>query len=97
MRQVRDPVCGVTLDTASAVGRREYLSREYYFCSPGCLDLFTADPSRFVGGAPLADMPRPAAEPPHTTTGPLTAPKFGSAGSGGLEFEPLPESPQREK
>lgn len=30
-------------------------------------------------------------EPPHTTTGPLTAPKFGSAGSGGAEYEPLPE------
>jgi len=26
--------------------------------------------------------------PPRTTTGPLTAPKFGSAGSGGAEIEP---------
>jgi hypothetical protein len=26
--------------------------------------------------------------PPHTTTGIFTAPKFGSAGSGGLEIEP---------
>lgn len=26
--------------------------------------------------------------PPHTTTGKFTAPKFGSAGSGGLELEP---------
>jgi hypothetical protein len=30
----------------------------------------------------------PIAEPPHTTTGPITAPKFGSAGSGGAELEP---------
>ena len=30
--------------------------------------------------------------PPHTTTGKFfTAPKFGSAGSGGLENEPGPE------
>lgn len=29
--------------------------------------------------------------PPHTTTGPVTAPKFGSAGSGGAELEPGPE------
>ncbi|MEO8579041.1 MAG: hypothetical protein ABI469_02250 [Gemmatimonadales bacterium] len=29
--------------------------------------------------------------PPHTTTGKFTAPKFGSAGSGGAEFEPGPE------
>jgi len=31
------------------------------------------------------------ANPPRTTTDGLTAPKFGSAGSGGLEFEPGPE------
>ena len=28
-----------------------------------------------------------AANPPHTTTGKVTSPKFGSAGSGGLEYE----------
>ena len=27
------------------------------------------------------------ANPPHTTTGKVTSPKFGSAGSGGLEYE----------
>jgi hypothetical protein len=31
--------------------------------------------------------------PPHTTTGKVTSPKFGSAGSGGAEFEgPLPKN-----
>ncbi|MDE3054628.1 MAG: hypothetical protein KGL38_03280 [Gemmatimonadota bacterium] len=35
---------------------------------------------------------KPMAEPPRTTTGKwFTAPKFGSAGSGGAEFEPGPE------
>jgi hypothetical protein len=29
--------------------------------------------------------------PPRTTRGVFTAPKFGSAGSGGAEFEPGPE------
>ena len=29
--------------------------------------------------------------PPHTTTGKITSPKFGSAGSGGAELEPGPE------
>ena len=29
--------------------------------------------------------------PPRTTTGRMTAPKFGSAGSGGAELEPGPE------
>ena len=31
-------------------------------------------------------------EPPYTTKGRMTAPKFGSAGSGGLEYERLPEA-----
>lgn len=31
------------------------------------------------------------ANPPRTTTGKMTAPKFGSAGSGGAELEPGPE------
>jgi len=34
---------------------------------------------------------REPANPPRTTTGKLTAPKFGSAGSGGAELEPGPE------
>lgn len=34
-----------------------------------------------------ADEPNPA----RTTTGKFTAPKFGSAGSGGAELEPGPE------
>ena len=29
--------------------------------------------------------------PPRTTSGNITSPKFGSAGSGGAEFEPGPE------
>jgi hypothetical protein len=32
-----------------------------------------------------------APNPPRTTTGPVTSPKFGSAGSGGAELEPGPE------
>ncbi len=36
------------------------------------------------------DSPEPV-EPPRTTTGPITAPKFGSAGSGGAELEPPPK------
>lgn len=34
---------------------------------------------------------RKPTNPPHTTTGKWTSPKFGSAGSGGAELEPGPE------
>jgi hypothetical protein len=37
---------------------------------------------------PKANKPvKQTPNPPHTTTGWITSPKFGSAGSGGAEFE----------
>jgi hypothetical protein len=35
-------------------------------------------------------------EPPFTTKKGITSPKFGSAGSGGAELEPLPEQHDKE-
>ncbi len=49
---------------------------------------------RTQAASPREQQNRPVEEdrnPPHTTTGPITAPEFGSAGSGGLENEPGPE------
>lgn len=40
---------------------------------------------------PEAEESRDEPNPPRTTRGIFTAPKFGSAGSGGAEFEPGPE------
>jgi hypothetical protein len=51
-------------------------------------------PDEAEGGAhaPAADSKRPEApNPPRTSTGKWTSPKFGSAGSGGAELEPGPE------
>jgi hypothetical protein len=51
-------------------------------------------PDEAEGGAhtPKADERRDnVPNPPHTTTGKVTSPKFGSAGSGGAELEPGPE------
>jgi hypothetical protein len=40
---------------------------------------------------PELEEPRKEPNPPRTTWGIFTAPKFGSAGSGGAELEPGPE------
>ena len=88
MAQVKDPVCGTSLDPETAPERIEHGSHTHYFCSAACREKFTADPARY-GDAHAAELEKH--EPPHTTTGILTAPKFGSAGSGGLEYEPGPE------
>ena len=53
----------------------------------------TPDEAEGSAHTPTADRQgkRPEPNPPHTTTGKITSPKFGSAGSGGAELEPGPE------
>jgi xanthine dehydrogenase accessory factor len=47
-----DPVCGMTVDVASAVYRSTFEDTTYYFCSAGCLSRFEQDPARFVAAVP---------------------------------------------
>jgi xanthine dehydrogenase accessory factor len=49
-----DPVCGMTVDVATARYRTAYGGRTYHFCSAGCLERFSADPSAFVTAATSA-------------------------------------------
>src|SRR5437016_3883841 len=57
---VRDPVCGMTVDPATARHRTEHAGKPYYFCSARCLERFSAEPERFV--APASLRATPAAE-----------------------------------
>ena len=82
MGQVKDPVCGMTIEVARAAGSVTYGSEEVYFCSDNCRRAFEAEPERFVPERH---------EPPFTVKDGMPAPKFGSAASGGLEYEPTPE------
>ena len=45
----KDPVCGMVVDPPQARGKAQYHGDTYYFCSPGCMHKFTADPTRYVG------------------------------------------------
>jgi Cu+-exporting ATPase len=45
---VVDPVCGMTIDPASAAGSSDYKGTRYYFCHPSCLSRFKADPESFL-------------------------------------------------
>jgi P-type Cu+ transporter len=42
-----DPVCGMTVDPATAAARRGTGADTVYFCSQGCADAFDDDPSRY--------------------------------------------------
>ena len=47
-REVVDPVCGMTIDPADAVGHVDYDGQTYYFCAESCLERFTKEPGRYV-------------------------------------------------
>jgi Cu+-exporting ATPase len=58
--EVVDPVCGMSLTPADAVGHLDYRGHTYYFCAENCLYRFRADPEAFVGGAPPPAVEAPA-------------------------------------
>jgi xanthine dehydrogenase accessory factor len=45
--EVRDPVCGMTVDAARTRHRLEHEGRVYVFCSAGCQRQFDADPAKY--------------------------------------------------
>ncbi len=45
---VKDPVCGMEIDPATAAGKSEYKGQTYYFCSPGCKKSFDKDPEKYL-------------------------------------------------
>src|SRR6478736_1797126 len=43
-----DPVCGMTVDPASAAGSFTHSGTTYHFCSQHCLTKFRADPGKYL-------------------------------------------------
>jgi Cu+-exporting ATPase len=52
---VRDPVCGMTVDPATAEHRHIHRGYTYYFCSGGCRTKFAADPDKYLGKKKTAE------------------------------------------
>jgi Cu+-exporting ATPase len=44
----KDPVCGMSVDIATAKHGAEYLGETYYFCCARCREKFVADPSAYL-------------------------------------------------
>jgi Cu+-exporting ATPase len=55
-----DPVCGMSVDPATARHRAEHAGREYFFCSARCRERFLAEPERFLAAAKPAPQAVPA-------------------------------------
>jgi P-type Cu+ transporter len=45
---VIDPVCGMTVERASAAAAWEHRGTTYLFCSAGCMRRFREDPEHFL-------------------------------------------------
>jgi Cu+-exporting ATPase len=56
---VKDPVCHMDVDPATARGSAEYKGHAYYFCSPGCVTRFKADPEKYLAPCPpTTELPK---------------------------------------
>jgi Cu+-exporting ATPase len=80
-----DPVCGMTVNPATAAGKFDYEGETYYFCHPSCLRRFSADPESYLKN------PQPAPRPMVQLSGPLSGQKAGRTKS-----LPVVTSPSRE-
>ncbi len=79
-----DPVCGMTVEPATAAGKHEHRGKTYYFCSEHCLHKFSADPEAVLHPKPNAPAPIDVEytcpmHPEVVQIGPGSCPKCGMA------------------
>jgi len=81
-----DPVCGMTIEEADAVGTHRHDGVTYYFCHPSCLERFKADPKAFLEPAATTAAPPPPGatficpmDPEVQSSKPGACPKCGMA------------------
>lgn len=46
---VKDPVCGMDIEAATAAGRTEYEGQTYFFCGSKCKAKFELKPEQYAG------------------------------------------------
>ena len=85
----RDPVCGMTVDSATTAHHADHEGRDYHFCSAGCRTKFLADPERYLSDGPRVE---PEATPGAIWTCPMH-PEVRQEGPGtcpicGMALEP---------
>jgi xanthine dehydrogenase accessory factor len=47
-REAKDPICGMTVEVATARHRSDWAGRSVYFCCQHCKEIFEADPARYA-------------------------------------------------
>jgi Cu+-exporting ATPase len=79
-----DPVCGMTVEPATAAGSVEHDGKTYWFCSQHCLHSFQADPKKYLAEKKPAPIVHGAQytcpmHPEIVQVGPGSCPKCGMA------------------
>jgi len=79
-----DPVCGMTVNPATAAGKHAHQGKTYYFCSAHCLDKFSADSDGVLHPKPKSPAPVDVEytcpmDPEVRQIGPGACPKCGMA------------------
>jgi P-type Cu+ transporter len=70
-----DPICGMTVDPATAAGSHDHRGLRYYFCGLSCLERFKVDPERALQpqlvspAKPTTRKPLPMMQPAPVPTG----------------------------
>lgn len=47
--EVKDPVCGMTIEKDKAAATSEHMGKTFYFCSQGCKEKFDSEPMKYMG------------------------------------------------
>jgi Cu+-exporting ATPase len=73
-----DPICGMTVDPATAAGSHDHQGQRYYFCGLSCLERFKVNPERAIKprpasfAKPTTRRPLPMMQPAPVVTGPVS-------------------------
>lgn len=73
-----DPICGMTVDPATAAGSHDHQGQRYYFCGLFCLERFKANPEQAIQPLPVSSAkpttrrPLPMMQPAPAVTGPAS-------------------------
>ncbi|MGA7382686.1 MAG: heavy metal translocating P-type ATPase [Terriglobales bacterium] len=100
----KDPVCGMTVDPATAKHQRQHGGQTYSFCCQGCAEKFQADPQKYLVQRTVPAMIQIAPAKPQALAGEYTCPMHPEVvrpGSGtcpicGMALEPRTVSAQEE-
>jgi Cu+-exporting ATPase len=102
-----DPVCGMSVEPASAAGKHVHGGTTYYFCSTHCLEKFRSDPTKYAADAgrfyeaaarPADSQSRPTTNMPYTCPmhPEVISDKPGPCPKCGMDLEPVTPAAEQE-